>query len=193
MNNVIFSSWSHDKGHTWSKLEAMELPNPNSGFDAVTLKDGRHILVYNHIACKPGEKWGSRNILNMAVSEDGLHWKAAALLEYDEDEDAEYSYPAVIQTGDGKVHITSEVRFDESLMGSEITVAGIVLEERIDEGYCLKMEEDNIKSHSEGLANKEQFEAKKEHIQQYRDQMKADSVDHISNYSLKYVSHIEAK
>ncbi len=106
MNNVILSSWSHDKGRTWNKLEATELPNPNSGFDAVTLKDGRHILVYNHIACKPGEKWGSRNILNMAVSEDGLHWKAAALLEYDEDEDAEYSYPAVIQTGDGKVHIT---------------------------------------------------------------------------------------
>ena len=99
----------------------------------------------------------------------------------------------LLVTDNGKVHITSEVRFDEALTGSEITVAGIVLEERIDEGYCLKMEEDNIRSHSEGLSNKEQFEAKNEHIQQYRDQMKADSVDHISNYSLKYVSHTEAK
>ena len=99
----------------------------------------------------------------------------------------------LLVTDDGKVHITSDVRFDEALMGSEITVAGIVLEERIDEGYCLKMEEDNIKSHSEGTSNKDQFEAKKEYIQQYRDQMKADSVDHISNYSLKYVSHTEAK
>ena len=99
----------------------------------------------------------------------------------------------LLVTDEGKVHITSEVRFDEALMGSEITVKGIVLEERIDEGYCLKMEEDNIKSHSDGASSKEQFEAKKEHIQQYRDQMIADSVDHISNYSLKYVAHSEVK
>ena len=105
-NNVIFSSWSSDKGRTWSKFEDAGLPNPNSGFDAVTLDDGRHILVYNHIECDPGEKWGNRNILNLAISADGVHWKAAALLEHDKDEDAEYSYPAVIQTGDGNVHIT---------------------------------------------------------------------------------------
>lgn len=99
----------------------------------------------------------------------------------------------LLVTDDGQVHITSEVRFDEALMGSEITVAGVVVEERIDEGTCLKMEEDNIKSHSEGATDQEQFDAKKDHIKQYRDQMAADSVDHISNYSLKYVSHKEAK
>jgi len=105
-NNVIFSSWSSDMGHTWSKFEDTGLPNPNSGFDAVTLNDGRHILVYNHIACEPGSEWGDRNILNLAVSVDGMHWKAAVLLENDEDKDGEYSYPAVIQTGDGNLHIT---------------------------------------------------------------------------------------
>lgn len=99
----------------------------------------------------------------------------------------------LLVTDDGQVHITSDVRFDEALMGSEITVAGIVLEERIDEGYCLKMEDDNIKSHADGNTSKEQFEARKEFIAQYRAQMKADSVDHISNYSLKYVSHTEVK
>jgi predicted neuraminidase len=72
----------------------------------MTLNDGRHILVYNHIASEPGSEWGDRNILNLAVSVDGMHWKAAVLLENDEDEDAEYSYPAVIQTGDGNIHIT---------------------------------------------------------------------------------------
>ena len=99
----------------------------------------------------------------------------------------------LLVTDEGKVHVNSDVRFDDALMGSEISVAGIVVEERIDEGYCLKMEEDNIKSHAEGTTNKELFEAKKEYIQQYRDQMKADSTDHISNYSLKYVSHAEVK
>jgi predicted neuraminidase len=105
-NNVIFSSWSSDKGETWSAFEEVGLPNPNSGFDAVTLRDGRHLLVYNHIACEPGKVWGDRNILNLAVSDDGLNWKAAVLLENDPDKDAEYSYPAIIQSGDGKVHIT---------------------------------------------------------------------------------------
>ncbi|WP_372795233.1 hypothetical protein [Lutibacter sp.] len=95
----------------------------------------------------------------------------------------------LLVTDNGSVHITSEERFDEALMGNEIALTGIVVEERIDESTCLQMEEDNIKSHSEGSSNKEQFEAKTAHIQQYRDQMKTNNVDHISNYSLKYVDH----
>jgi len=99
----------------------------------------------------------------------------------------------LVVTDDGKVHITSDTRFNDELQGSEVSLTGIVLEERIDEAYCLKMEEDNIKSHSEGKSNKDQFDQKKEHIQQYRDQMKAESIDYISSYSLQYVSHTEIK
>ena len=99
---MILSSWSSDNGRTWSKFEESQLPNNNSGIDAVTLKDGRHILIYNHIK----GNWGDRNILNLAVSEDGINWEAAALLENDSDSDGEYSYPAVIQTKDGMIHIT---------------------------------------------------------------------------------------
>ncbi len=99
----------------------------------------------------------------------------------------------LLVTDNGSVHITSEERFDEALMGNEIKLTGIVLEERIDESYCLKMDEDNIKSHSEGTSNDEQFKAKKNHVQKYRDEMKANNTDHISNYSLDYVSHTEVK
>lgn len=99
----------------------------------------------------------------------------------------------LLVTDDGDAHVFSEERFDEAIMGSEITVTGVVLEERIDEGYLLNMEQDNIKSHSEGKSNQEQFDNKTKHIQDYRDQMKTDSVDHISNYSLQYVSHQEIK
>ena len=95
----------------------------------------------------------------------------------------------LLVSDEGNIHITAEERFDAALTGSEITFNGIVVEERIDESYCLKMEEDNIKSHSEGASNEEQFEAKKKHIQTYRDQMKAENTDHISLYTLKYVSH----
>lgn len=96
-------------------------------------------------------------------------------------------------TDEGDVHVTSDERFDEELKGNEITLTGVVVEERIYESTCLKMEEDNIKSHSEGKTNQEQFDAKKEHIQQYRDQMKAENKAYISNYSLKYVNHTKAE
>jgi predicted neuraminidase len=94
----IFQTWSQDGGKTWSPLALTELPNPNSGTDAVTLRDGRQLLVYNHNAEPKG-----RTPLNIAVSKDGKSWQAAMVLE---SEAGEYSYPAVIQTGDGLVHIS---------------------------------------------------------------------------------------
>jgi predicted neuraminidase len=93
----IAESWSRDGGRTWTPLAAIAaLPNPNSGIDAVQLKDGRSLVVYNHAM-------RGRSPLNVAVSGDGKVWKAAAVLEQ---EPGEYSYPAVIQTADGQVHIT---------------------------------------------------------------------------------------
>jgi predicted neuraminidase len=92
----LWQAWSKDQGKTWSPLELTALPNPNSGTDAVTLADGRHLLVYNHTA-------KGRSPLNVAVSEDGKNWKAAVVLESDP---GEYSYPAVIQSKDGLIHVT---------------------------------------------------------------------------------------
>ena len=94
--NKIYETWSTDDGRTWSKLAPTALPNPNSGIDGVTLSDGRQLLVYNHTTT-------GRSPLNVAVSQDGKEWKTGAVLET---EKGEFSYPAVIQTGDGKVHIT---------------------------------------------------------------------------------------
>ena len=92
-------------------------------------------------------------------------------------------------TDEGRVHVTSDERFDENLTGSEITLTGIVVEERIDESTCLQMEENYIKSHSEGKTSEEQFKEQQKHIQQYRDEMKAENKAYISNYSLKHVNH----
>lgn len=103
-SKVILTSWSSDNGINWSPFEPTTLPNPDSGIDAVTLKSGLNLLVYNHF--NPKYDWESRNILNIAVSKEGLIWDAAVLLENDPDPDTEYSYPAVIQTNDGLVHIT---------------------------------------------------------------------------------------
>jgi predicted neuraminidase len=92
----LFETWSDDGGRTWSALTLTILPNPSAGTDAVTLRDGRHLLVYNHTP-------KGRSPLNVALSRDGKQWSAALVLE---SEPGEYSYPAVIQTADGLVHIT---------------------------------------------------------------------------------------
>lgn len=102
---VIAQTWSRDGGKTWSALTAAALPNPNSGTDAVTLADGRQLLVYNHSAHRPGEAKGDRWPLDVAVSADGLVWRHAVTLE-SEPRTSGYAYPAVIQTADGKIHIT---------------------------------------------------------------------------------------
>ena len=100
-NGMLLEAFSSDQGMTWSALKATSLPNPNSGTDAVTLKDGRHVLVYNHVTKETRSWGGSRSPLNVAISKDGQQWEEIAVLEK-----AEFSYPAVIQTKDGKIHIT---------------------------------------------------------------------------------------
>jgi predicted neuraminidase len=100
------TTWSDDAGLTWSPIETISLPQNNSGLDAVTLTDGRHILVYNHSTRgAPGTGGKGRGILNMAVSTDGENWEAALVLDY-RDDDSRFTYPAVIQARDGLVHIT---------------------------------------------------------------------------------------
>jgi predicted neuraminidase len=92
----LFQVGSDDLGKSWGATTLTALPNPNSGTDAATLKDGRHLLIYNHTA-------KGRSPLNLAVSKDGQTWQAALVLE---NLPGEYSYPAIIQTRDGLVHAT---------------------------------------------------------------------------------------
>ena len=87
---------SSDAGKTWTQARPLDLPNPNSGLDAVRLKDGRVVLIYNHTN-------SGRTPLNLAVSKDGEHFKMFAVLE---NEPGEYSYPAIIQGGDGSLYMT---------------------------------------------------------------------------------------
>jgi len=92
----ISESWSKDGGKSWSEMTLTSLPNPNSGIDAVTLKDGRQLLVFNNTP-------KGRSPLNVATSTDGKQWKVVLALET---RPGEFSYPAVIQAADGRVHIT---------------------------------------------------------------------------------------
>lgn len=101
--NYVIQSWSKDDGVTWGPLTKTALPNPNSGTDAVTLQNGLQLLVYNPLTAGK-EWWEGRSKLKVAVSEDGHHWKDVYTLE--DQPKGEFSYPAIIQSPDGLVHIT---------------------------------------------------------------------------------------
>ena len=93
----VFTTSSDDGGRTWSALSLVDdLPNPSAGTDALTLADGRQLIVYNPVP-------RGRTPLVVATSRDGKSWTRVLTLE---DQPGEYSYPAVIQTADGRVHIT---------------------------------------------------------------------------------------
>jgi len=105
-NRAILESWSDDKGKSWSPMQKTSLPNNNSGTDAVTLSNGDQVLVYNHVL-PPGNKYkGIRTPLNVAVSHNGKDWYAALVLDSTpEQPENRFSYPAIIQTRDGMIHI----------------------------------------------------------------------------------------
>jgi predicted neuraminidase len=96
-SGFIATAKSLDSGVTWTNVKLTSLLNPNSGIDATRLKDGSLLLVYNNSKTE-------RFPLNLAVSHDnGKNWEDVLILEND---DGEFSYPAIIQTSDNFVVIT---------------------------------------------------------------------------------------
>lgn len=102
-NAALATAWSKDNGQTWSRLQLSVLPSNNSGTDAVTMKDGRQVLIYNDFATLSGTPKGPRTPLCIAVSEDGIHWKKVLTLE--DSPVSQYSYPSIIKGSDGKLHV----------------------------------------------------------------------------------------
>lgn len=87
---------SADAGVTWTQARRLDIPNPNSGIDAVGLRDGRVVLVFNNATA-------GRSPLNIAVSRDGEKFTMFRTLEDTPGE--EFSYPNVIQGKSGDLHI----------------------------------------------------------------------------------------
>ncbi len=129
-NRAILESWSEDKGKTWSPMVKTSLPNNNSGTDALTLKDGRQLLVYNHVLPPDTLAKGPRTPLNVSLSKDGKTWFASLILE--DSPISQYSYPSVIQSADGMVHIVytwrreriKYVKIDPKQLKSEVIKNG---------------------------------------------------------------------
>lgn len=95
--DAVMQAFSNDKGNSWGPFTKTKLPNPSAGTDALTLKNGWQLVVYNPTV-------EGRNKLNVAISKDGKKWTDALILE--NEEKGEFSYPAIIQAADNKIHIT---------------------------------------------------------------------------------------
>ena len=92
----ICSADSMDGGVTWGPASATELPNPNSGIDAVRLADGRFVMIYNDSSLL-------RTPLVLAVSKDAVHFQKFLTIE---NAPGEFSYPALIQARSGALLMT---------------------------------------------------------------------------------------
>ena len=87
---------SSDFGRTWSPARPTTIPHSNTGLDAVRLTDGRIVL-----ACNPTHE--GRSPLALLISIDnGETWSRRLDLETAA---GEFSYPSIIQAGDGRLHL----------------------------------------------------------------------------------------
>ncbi|MFA6448596.1 MAG: sialidase family protein [bacterium] len=93
----IWTGRSDDLGKTWRDLKKTKLPNPDSGINMIKLKSGALVLAYN-------DSLLNRSPLCVAISDDeGMTWLKKKCIEKTP---MEYSYPFMIQTDDGIIHLT---------------------------------------------------------------------------------------
>ncbi len=91
-------SESKDNGVTWSLGMDTDILNPGSSLEAISLKSGEWVIVYNDT-----EK--DRDSLRIALSDDeGATWKWSRHIEKKAGE--RFHYPSVIQGADGAIHVT---------------------------------------------------------------------------------------
>ena len=102
----VLTSSTPDLGKTWAPVEATTLKCPDSAVCLLRLKSGRYLAAHND-----NDGW-DRAILTIHQSTDeGKTWGEPRTLEYEARlADGEYSYPCLIQTNDGMIHITYTCR-----------------------------------------------------------------------------------
>jgi len=97
----IKAAESHDGGKTWTEPRPTQWKNPDSGISMRRLKNGHVLLVFNN-------QDHGRSPLHIARSlDDGRTWSKPLELETNP---GEYSYPSILQTSDGKIHIVYTFR-----------------------------------------------------------------------------------
>jgi predicted neuraminidase len=79
----------------------LPIANDNTSLNLLRLQSGRLLLAANAIRGR------DRSVLQLFLSDDkGATWKPSRVIEDDPNVNAEYSYPALLQTTDGRIHLT---------------------------------------------------------------------------------------
>ncbi|MFV0267766.1 MAG: exo-alpha-sialidase [Draconibacterium sp.] len=103
----VHKSTSNDDGESWTYSVKTDIPNTAS-VELLTLADGRWAFVGNDI------NDGRYRVVLMLSDDEGENWKWKEYLESDAKESGgSYSYPCLIQTSDGMLHITYSSRTGE--------------------------------------------------------------------------------
>lgn len=102
----ILTGESHDNGVTWSPAVPTKLKCPDAANALLRLKSGRFLLAHHD-----NDGWDRANLALEQSEDEGKTWINQRMLEFDRDlENAEYSYPSLIQTTDDLIHITYTCR-----------------------------------------------------------------------------------
>jgi predicted neuraminidase len=93
-------AYSKDDGVSWTDSVDTDIPNPGVSIEAIRLKSGAWLMVYNDLE-------SGRYSLAAALSDDeGATWKWKKHLDRSDNKHNAYHYPSVIQTRDGSIHLT---------------------------------------------------------------------------------------
>jgi predicted neuraminidase len=94
----IMMSHSEDEGYSWTFAKKSAIPNPGASIEIMELKSGNWILIYNDIDD------GRYSIAAALSNDEGKTWEWKKNLE--NIENGSFSYPSIIQTKDGKIHVS---------------------------------------------------------------------------------------
>ena len=104
----VHKSISKDKGESWSYSVKTDIPNTAS-VELLVLQDGRWAFVGNDI------EDGRYSMVLMLSDDEGETWKWKEYLESTNKEDGNsFSYPSLLQSGDGMLHISYSSRTAET-------------------------------------------------------------------------------
>jgi len=104
----IFDATSADLGRTWSDARPTRLSNPNTKSAALTLRDGRAVLVWNNAQVFDSAE--KRFPLMAALSEDGGRtWPYTVTVS---DDRVPLTYPTLIERG-GEITIIHDRNYEE--------------------------------------------------------------------------------
>ncbi len=97
---AVMADASDDGGASWRGGAFLAIANPDASVAVLRLTSGRLLLAANPVSGR------RRYRLELFVSDDeGKTWTSARVIENDPARQADFAYPALLQTRDGRIHI----------------------------------------------------------------------------------------